>query len=131
MVLIIVSLGVIYVSPVCVAFCFLTFPLFVLECLVMVSYVDGLAIGSVFWFMYWCHDVCIGCVLLEVDLGSFLSYRFDGRVRVVRRVDMASSRLLLMRCWSPHLKLALIAFVLSMCTSVCPLGVMCFSKIGV
>ncbi len=102
-----------------------------LVCVVMVSYVDGLAIGSVYWFMYWSHDVCIGCILFEVDLGSFLCSWFDGRVRVVHRVDMASSRLLLMRCWSPDLRLALIAFVLSMCTSVCLVGVMCFSRIGV
>ena len=44
---------------------------------------------------------------------------------------MASSRLVFMRCWSPHLRLAWIALVLSMMTSVCPVGVMCFSRIGV
>ncbi len=44
---------------------------------------------------------------------------------------MASYRLLLMRCWSPHLRLAWIALVLSMRISVCPVGVMCFSRIGV
>ena len=44
---------------------------------------------------------------------------------------MASSRLLLMRCWSPHLRLACIAFVLIMCISVCPVCVVCFSRIGV
>jgi hypothetical protein len=106
----------------------LTFPLAMLVCVVRVSYVDGLAIGSVSWCMYWSHDVCIGCVLFEVNLGSFLCSRFDGRVRVVRRVDMASSRLVLMRCWSPHLRLALIAFVLSMCTSMCPVGDRCFYR---
>ena len=103
---IIVSLGAIYVSLVCVASCFLTFPLSRLVCVVMVSYVDCLAIGMVSWSMYWSHDVCICCVLFVVILGSFLCSWFDGRVKVVRRVDMASSRLLLMRCWSPHLRLA-------------------------
>ena len=44
---------------------------------------------------------------------------------------MASSRLVLMRCWSPHLRLAWIASVLSMKTSMCPVGVMCFSRIDV
>ncbi len=53
----IVSLWVIYVSDVCVAFCFLTFPLSMLVCVVMVSYVVDLAIGSVSWFMYGSHDV--------------------------------------------------------------------------
>ena len=50
---------------------------------------------------------------------------------MVRRVDKAISRLLLMRYWSPHLRLAWIAFVLSMCTSVCLADVVCFSRIGV
>ena len=67
----IVSLGVIYVSPVCVAFCFLIFPLYRLVCVVMVSYGDCLAVGSVSWFMYWSHDACIRCVLFVVDLGIF------------------------------------------------------------
>ena len=75
--------------------------------------------------------MCICCVLFVVGLGSFLCSWFDGRVRVVRRVDMASSRLLLMRCWSPHLRLAWIALVLSMRTSLCLVGVVCFSRIGV
>ena len=47
----IVSLWVIYVSDVCVAFCFLTFSLSMRVCVVMVSYVVDLAIGSVSWFM--------------------------------------------------------------------------------
>ncbi len=50
---------------------------------------------------------------------------------MVLRVNKAISRLLLMRCWSPHLRLAWIAFMLSMCTSVFPVGVMCLSRIGV
>ena len=50
---------------------------------------------------------------------------------MVRRVDIASCRLVVMRCWSPHLRLAWIALVLSMMTSVCPVGDMCFSRIGV
>ena len=94
----IVSLGVMYVSPVCVAPCFLVVPLSRLMCVVMVSYVVGLASGRASWFMYWSHDVCICCVLFVVGLGSFLCSWFDGRVRVVRSVDIASSRLLLMRC---------------------------------
>ncbi len=102
----IVSLGAIYVSPVCVASCFLTVPLSRLVCVVMVSYVDCLAIGKVSWSMYCSHDVCICCVLSVVGLGSFLCSWFYGIVRVVRRVDMASSRLLLIRCWSPQLRLA-------------------------
>jgi hypothetical protein len=36
--------------------------------------------------------------LFVVVLGSFLCSWFDGRVRVVLSVDIASSRLLLMRC---------------------------------
>jgi hypothetical protein len=94
----IVSLGVMYVSHVCVAPCFLVVPLFRLMCVVMVSYVVGLASGRASWFMYWSHDVCICCVVFVVGLGSFLYSWFDGRVRVVRSVDIASSRLLLMRC---------------------------------
>ncbi len=93
----IVSLGVKYVSPVCVAPCFLFVPLSRLMCVVMVSYVVCLESGRASWSMYWSHDVCICCVLFLVDLGSFLCSRFDGRVKVVRSVDMASSRLLLMR----------------------------------
>ena len=50
---------------------------------------------------------------------------------MVRRDDMASSRLLLMRCWSPQLSLAWNALVWSMRTSVCPVVVVCFSRIGV
>ena len=50
---------------------------------------------------------------------------------MVLSVDRASSRLLPMRIWSPLLSLACIAFVFSMCTSVCPVGVVCFSRIGV
>ena len=94
----IVSLGVMYVSPVCAASCFFTAPLSRLVCVVMVSYVDCLAIGMVSWYMYWSHDVCIWCVLFVVDLGSFLCSWFDGRDRVVQSVDIASSRLLMMRC---------------------------------
>ena len=74
----IVSLGVIYVPPVCVASCFLTVPLSRLVCVVMVSYCDCFAIGRVSWSMYWSHDVCICCVLFVVDLGSFLCYWLDG-----------------------------------------------------
>ena len=44
---------------------------------------------------------------------------------------MASSRWLLMRCWSPLLRLAWIVLVLSMMTSICLVGVKCFSRIGV
>ncbi len=50
---------------------------------------------------------------------------------MVQRVNKVISRLLLMRCWTPHLRLAWIAFVLSMCTSVFPVGVVCLSRIGV
>ena len=50
---------------------------------------------------------------------------------MVLSVDIASSRLLLMRCRSPLLSLACIAFVFSMCTYVCPADVVCFSRIGV
>ena len=74
----IVSLGVIYVSPVCVASCFLTVPLSRLVCVVMVSYGVCFAIGRVSWSMYWSHDVCICCVLFVVDLGSFLCSWLDG-----------------------------------------------------
>ena len=94
----IVSPGVMYVSHVCVAPCFLVVPLFGLVCVVMISYVVGLASGRASWFMYWSHDMCIFCVLCVVGLGSFLCSWFDGRVRVARSVDIASSRLLLMRC---------------------------------
>ena len=68
----IVSLGVINVSPVCVASCFLTVPLSRLVCVVMVSYGVCFAIGRGSWSMYWSHDVCMCCVLFVVDLGSFL-----------------------------------------------------------
>jgi len=94
----IVSLGVTYVSPVCVAPCFLIVPHSRLMCVVLVSYVVGLASGRASVFMYWNHDVCICCVLFVVDLGSFLCSWFDRRVRAVRSVDIASSRLLMMRC---------------------------------
>ena len=93
----IVSLGVVYVSPVCVASCFLFVSLSRLMCVVMVSYVVGLVSGNASWFMYWSRDVCILCVLFMVGLGSILCSWFDGRVRVVQSVDIASSRLLLMR----------------------------------
>jgi len=93
----IVSLGVMYVSPVCVAPCFLVFPLSRLMCVVMISYLVDLASGRAAWFMYWSHDVCIWCVLFLVALGSFMCSWFDGRVRVVWSVDIASYRLLLMR----------------------------------
>ena len=95
---IIVSLGVMYVSPVYVAHCFLVFPLSRLMCEVMVSYVVGLASGRASWFMYWSHDGCIFFFLYEVGLGSVLCSWFVGRVRVVLSVDIASSRMLLMRC---------------------------------
>jgi hypothetical protein len=47
----IASLGVMYVSPVCVALCFLVFSLSRLMWVVMVSYVVGLASGRDSWFM--------------------------------------------------------------------------------
>ena len=74
----IVLLGVIYVSPVCAASCFLTVPLSRLVCVVMVSYGDYFVIGRVSWSMYWSHDVCKYCVLFVVDLGSFICSWFDG-----------------------------------------------------
>ncbi len=74
----IVSLGVMYISPVCVASCFLTVPLSRPVCVVMVSNRYCLAIGRVSWSMYWSHDVCMCCVLIVVDLGSFLCSWFDG-----------------------------------------------------
>jgi hypothetical protein len=74
----IVSLGVIYVSPVCVASCFLIVPLSRLVCVVMVSYGVRFAIGRESWSMYWSHDVCMCCVLFVVGLGSFLCCWFDG-----------------------------------------------------
>ncbi len=92
----IVSLGVIYVSPVCVASCFLVVPISMLMCVVMVSYAVGLVSGRAPWFMYWSHNVCICCVLFVVGLGSFLCSWFDGTARVVRSVDIASSKLFLM-----------------------------------
>jgi len=70
-------------------------------------------------------------VLYGVGLGSVLCSWSVGRLRVVLSVDIASSRLLLMRCWSPLLSLACIALVFSMFTSVCPADVVCFSRIGV
>jgi hypothetical protein len=48
----IVSLGITYVSPVCMAPCFLVVPLSRLMCVVMVSYVVSLASGRASWFMY-------------------------------------------------------------------------------
>ena len=81
----------------CVAPCFLFVPLSRLMCVVMVPYVAFLASGRSLWSMYCSHDVCICCALFVVDLGSFLCSWFDGRVRVVQSVDVASSRLLLMR----------------------------------
>ncbi len=92
------SYGVSIVSLVCVVPCFLVVPLSRLMGVVMVSYVVFLATCRASWFICWSHYVCICCVLFVVDLGSFLCFWFDGRVRVVRSVDMASSRLLLMRC---------------------------------
>ena len=94
----IISLGFMYVSPLYVAPCFLVVPLSRLMCEVMVTYVVGLAIGRASWFMYWSHDGCILFVLYEVDLGSVLCSCFVGRVRVVLSVDIARSKLLLMRC---------------------------------
>ena len=85
-------------SPVYVAPCFLVVPLSRLMCEVMVSYVVCLPSGMSSLFMYWSYDVCICCVLFVVGLGSFLGSWFDGRDRVVRSVDIASSRLLPMRC---------------------------------
>ena len=65
---------------------------------VMVSYVVCLASVMASWFMYWSHDGCICCVLFVVGLGSCLCSWVVGRVRVVLSVEIASSRLLLMRC---------------------------------
>jgi hypothetical protein len=89
----IVSLGIMYVFPVCVAPCFLFVPLSRLMCVVMVTYAVCLESGWASWSMYLSHAVGICFVLFVVDLGSFLCYRFGGRVRVVRSVDMTSSRL--------------------------------------
>jgi hypothetical protein len=69
-----VSLGVIYVSPVCVVPCLLVVPLSRLMCVVIISYVVGLMSGRAPWFMYWSRYVCICCVLFVVGLGSFLCY---------------------------------------------------------
>ncbi len=74
----IVSLGVIYVSPVCVASCFLPVPLSRLVCVVIVSYGVCFATGRVSWSMYLSHDVCMCCALFVVGLGSFLCSWFDG-----------------------------------------------------
>ena len=127
----IVSLGVMYVSPVYVAPCFLVVPLSRLMCEVMVSYVVCFASGRASRFMYCSHNGCIFCVLYVEGLESFICSWFVGRVRVVLSVDIASSRLLMMRCWSTLLSLACIALVFSLCTSVFPAVVVCFSRIGV
>jgi len=127
----IVSLGVMYVSPVYVAPCFLVVPLSRLMCEVMVSNVVCLASGRASRFMYWIHYGCMFCVLYVVDLRSFLCSWFAGRGRVVLGVNIASSRLLLMRCRSQLLSLACIALVSSMSNSACPTVVVCFSRIGV
>ena len=55
----IVSLGVMYVSPVYVTPCFLVVPLSRLMCDVMVSYDMRLASGRASLFMYSSHDECI------------------------------------------------------------------------
>ena len=94
----IVSLGVMYVSPVYVAPCFLVVHFSRLMYEVMVSYVVCLASGRASWFMYWSHDGCIFFVLHVVGLGSFLCSWVVGGVKVVLSIDIASSRLLLMRC---------------------------------
>ncbi len=81
--------------------------------------------------MYGSHVGCIFFVLYVIVLGSFLCSWVVGRIRVVLSVDRASSRLLLIRFWSPLLSLACISFVFSMWTFVCLVGVVCFSRIGV
>ena len=58
------SLGVVYVSPVYVAPCFMIVRLSMLMCEVMVSYVGCLPSGRASWFMYWSHDgyICLFCM---------------------------------------------------------------------
>jgi hypothetical protein len=116
--------------PVCVAPCFLVVPLSMLMRVVMVSYVVCLPSGRVSWFMPGSHIGCIFFVLYVVGLGSFLCSWVVGRIKGVLSVDRASSRLLLMRCWSSLLSLAYIAFVFSIWTFVFPAVVVCFSMIG-
>ena len=98
----------------CVAPRFLVVPLSELILEVMVSYVDCLPSGRASWFMCGSNVECIFCVLYVKALGSFLCSWVVRRIRVVLSVDRASSKLLLMRFWSPLLSLACIAFVLSM-----------------
>ncbi len=98
----------------CVAPRFLVGPLSMLMWEVMVLYVDVLPSGRASWFMYGSHVECIFYGLYVMALGSFLCSWVIGRIRVVMSVNRASSRLLLMRFWSPLLSLACIAFVLSM-----------------
>ena len=50
---------------------------------------------------------------------------------VVLSVDCASSRLLFVRWISPLFSLVCIAFAFNMYTLVCPVDVLCFSRIGV
>jgi hypothetical protein len=102
------------------------------------------------WFGRWwfrmlivCQTVrllglCMGAMLgvflfffYVMGLGSFLCSWVVRRIGMVLSVDRASSILLLMRFWSPLMSLACIAFVFSMWTYVCPVGVVCFSRIGV
>ena len=67
----IVSLGFMYVSPVCVAPCLLVVSLSRLLCVVMISYVVCLACGMASWSMYWSHDVCISVFCLWWVWGVF------------------------------------------------------------
>ena len=81
----------------CVAPRFLAVSLSVLMWEVMVSYVDCLPNGRTSWFMYGSHVGCIIFVLYVMGLGAFLCSWVARRIRVVLRVNRASSRLLLMR----------------------------------
>jgi hypothetical protein len=94
----IVSLGVMKVSSVYIALCFLAIPLSKIIYEVIVSYVVCLPSERFSWFMYCSHDVCIFLVLCVVVLGSFLCSWFVGRIRVVLSVDRASSKFLFMWC---------------------------------
>ena len=79
-----------YVAP-----CVVVVPLSRLMREVMVSYVMCLPSGRASRFMYWSHD---GFFFYVVVLGSFLCSWVVGRSRVVLSVEIASSKLLLMRC---------------------------------
>ena len=81
--------------------------------------------------MYWCKDVYIFGDLDVVVFGSFRCSWDVGSVRIILSVVSAVSRLLFGRCWSPLCSLACIAFAFRMYMSMCPSGVVCFSRIGV